>query len=608
MIVDDRLETVLRTVAAGPGAIATQMRQLVDLLGRTPATQWTAPHGAALDRIDSLGAMLGDAPSAALIRTCSLRSPRLVAHLAAAGPKTALAAMMSARLAEREWLSLIPELPVPARGFLRHRRDLGPAVEALLARFGITDFALPLPEGFAAQAPAAAAELAPLPQIAAPPVVTPPAPAAAPPPVEAEAPAPEPAPEPAPVRPLTAAAGEGISAIIRRIEAFQRARAAQAVDTPGEPAAQTRLPFAEEPQPAARPVTAIDLTLDADGRVVAADRACAPALVGLRPFAADPDAPVGCDPATRSAARARLPIAGGHVTLEGPQDAAGGLSGLWRIDAVPRFSADAGHFLGYHARLRRPPAAAVAVAAAPANDDRPGRSADRLRQMLHELRTPINAIQGFAELIQQQLLGPTPHQYRSLSAGIASDAARMLAGFEDVERLAMLEAAPTGSPPTTGEGETDLGALLARLVRQLDPVLAPREVRLRCDLPAEPLRVGAASEELERPLWRLLSLAASMAVPGEDLELGLHAAPGQVRLELPLPAAIAGREETALTPDSGMAGMAGGGAAMLGSGFALRLAMAELRALGALPLRRDAALDVTLPLLTGAPQILSQTH
>lgn len=35
MIVDDRLETVLRTVAAGPGALATQMRQLLDLLGRT---------------------------------------------------------------------------------------------------------------------------------------------------------------------------------------------------------------------------------------------------------------------------------------------------------------------------------------------------------------------------------------------------------------------------------------------------------------------------------------------------------------------------------------------------------------------------------------------
>ncbi|MEI6643952.1 MAG: histidine kinase dimerization/phospho-acceptor domain-containing protein [Novosphingobium sp.] len=594
MIVDDRLETVLRTVAAGPGAIATQMRQLVDLLGRTPTPHWTGTHAAALDRIDSLGAMLGDAPSAALIRTCSLRSPHLVAHLAAASPKTALAAMMSARLAEQEWLSLIPNLPVPARGFLRHRRDLGQAVEALLARLGITDFALPLPEGFEPLALAQQPELAPLPQTAPvedmPPVLAPAAP-----------PAPE---EPAPLappRPAPFAAGEGISAIIRRIEAFQRARAAQTVDAPGEPAMQTRLPFADEPQPAPRPVTAIDLTLDAYGTVVAADRACAPAFVGLRPFAADPDAPIACDPATRGAALARLPIAGGHLTLEGT-GATADVKGTWRIDAVPRFSADAGHFMGYHARLRRPPAAATAK---PANDDTPGRSADRLRQMLHELRTPINAIQGFAELIQQQLLGPTPHQYRSLAAGIASDAARMLAGFEDVERLAVLEAAPAGKAPANAADETDIGALVGRLVHQLDPVLAPREVRLRCVLPDGPLPVGAASEELERPLWRLLSLAASMAVPGEDLALTLQAATGQARLVLPLPAAIAGREDAALTGGEGMAGMAGGGAAMLGGGFALRLALAEFRALGGVAERGAATIDVTLPLLTDAPQTLS---
>jgi hypothetical protein len=420
----------------------------------------------------------------------------------------------------------------------------------------------------------------------------------------AAAPAP---PQPAQKPPAPVPAGEGISAIIRRIEAFQRARAAQGgVDTPDIPVTQTRLPFAEEPPSAPRVVTAIDLTLDADGRVVAADRTCAPALVGLRPFAADPDAPVACDTATLGAARARLPIASGHLTLEGA-----GLAGAWRIDAVPRFAADAGHFLGYHARLRRPPAATSAVAATPANDDTPGRSADRLRQMLHELRTPINAVQGFAELIQQQLLGPTPHQYRSLAAGIASDAARMLAGFEDVERLAVLEAAPAGSPPAPATGKTDLGALVGRLVRQLDPVLAPREVRLRCDLPDGALPVGAASEELERPLWRLLSLAASMAVPGEDLLLTLRAATGrhgaEARLMLQLPAAIAAQGEVALPAGDAMAGMAGGGAAMLGGGFALRLAMAEVRGLGGLAVRGAATIDVTLPLLTDAPQTLSHT-
>ena len=63
MIVDDRLETVLRTVAAGPGAVATQMRQLLDLLGRAPARRWSEQHSAALARLDSLSSMLRNGSS-----------------------------------------------------------------------------------------------------------------------------------------------------------------------------------------------------------------------------------------------------------------------------------------------------------------------------------------------------------------------------------------------------------------------------------------------------------------------------------------------------------------------------------------------------------------
>lgn len=579
MIVDDRLETVLRTVAAGPGAAATQMRQLLDLLGRTPAERWTETHVAALTRIDSLGAMLGESRCASLIGAATLRSPILVEHFAEAGPKVALAAMTSARLEEREWLALIPDLPVQARGFLRHRRDLGPEVEALLARFGITDFALPLPEGFAQGQPAEA-EIVPLSAIGT--------------------------SEPAPFfGPTAENAGEGIGAIIARIEAFRRARdaagtAATADGTAPPAAGQSRLPFADEALPPPPAVLAVDIALDTDGTVTAADTALAAALVGLRPFAADPDAPVACDPATLIAARARLPIIGGRLELE----ATGSAAGTWRIDAVPAFAPDTGHFLGWNARLRRPPAPAVAATSA-APDDAAARSADRLRQMLHELRTPINAIQGFAELIQQQMLGPTPHQYRSLAAGIASDAARMLAGFEDVERLAMLEtaAAAPAAPAATG---TDLTALLIRLIAQLDPLLAPREATLSHDLPDGPLPVTAAPEELERTLWRLLSLIASSAGPGEQLALGVRIGAGPVglavRLAFPLPGALATTGEGAPLLSDGFAGPGG----MLGSAFALRLCAAEIRAAGGLVVREGKGFDVMLPLLTTARHAPSQ--
>lgn len=591
MIVDDRLDTVLRTVAAGPGAISTQMRQLLDLLGRTPAERWTEQHIAALARLDSLSAALGENASASLIAASTLRSPILVEHFADAGPKVALAAITSARLQAREWLQLIPDLPVQARGFLRHRRDLGPDVEQLLARLGITDFALPLPPGYAHETPAEA-RIGPQPQIA-PPQIAPPQ--IVPPRIVPTLPADE-AAQPA---------GEGIGAIIARIEAFRRAREApagarlQGGDPPGS--VQSHLPFADELHAVPPAVTTVDLTLDADGTVIAAPAALAAAFVGLRPFAADPDAPVTCDPATFSAARARLPVIAGRLDLEGPA----AVQGTWRIDAVPSFVPESGHFLGWHARLRRPPAQDTATLPA-ANDDEAARSTDRLRQMLHELRTPINAIQGFAELIQQQLLGPTPHQYRSLAAGIASDAARMLAGFEDVERLALLESAPAQAAGA-GSGETDLTALLARLIAQLDPLLAPREAVLSHDLPDGPLPVAVPAEELERTLWRLLSLIASAAAPGEHMALSLRVGAGPhgyaVRLVLPLPAPLAAPAEAAplLVADS-LASPGG----MLGSGFGLRLCAAELRAAGGLMVRDGARLDITLPLLTTARHAPSQ--
>ena len=109
------------------------------------------------------------------------------------------------------------------------------------------------------------------------------------------------------------------------------------------------------------------------------------------------------------------------------------IAGEWAVDAAPRFSEPGGRFIGYAGRFRRP--APPDACAAPRGDP----AADRMRQMLHELSTPVNAIQGFAEIIQQQLFGPAPHEYRALAAAIAGDAARMLAGFDELDRLARLE-------------------------------------------------------------------------------------------------------------------------------------------------------------------------
>ena len=73
-------------------------------------------------------------------------------------------------------------------------------------------------------------------------------------------------------------------------------------------------------------------------------------------------------------------------------------------------------------------------------------------------------------MLQQQLFGPAPHEYRALAAGIAADAAHILAGFEELDRLSRLEIGAIGLEG----GASDLAAIARQTNTQLSRVLAPR--------------------------------------------------------------------------------------------------------------------------------------
>jgi K+-sensing histidine kinase KdpD len=268
------------------------------------------------------------------------------------------------------------------------------------------------------------------------------------------------------------------------------------------------------------------------------------------------------------------------------------VSGAWQVDAIARF--EAGSFIGYSGRLRRPAAPKV-VAAAPAPDTA---EADRMREVLHELRTPANAIQVAAEIIQQQLYGPAPHEYRALAAAIAGDCAHILAGFEELDRLVRLE---TGAMPLD-EGECDLARVLAQTVVRLRAWTEPRGsgFALPSDPSATSLPVNVARPEVERLIWRLFAALAGSTAPGETLELGWSARGAMVEIAVALPTVLAERDADALF--DAVAGERGQSLAtgMFGIGFTLRLAAAEASAAGGLLHRVDDRLHLTLPALTAA--------
>lgn len=570
MFFDDRLATVLRQRATGEASLRTQYRQLLDLLGRDRVAAQGGDRSllaAAWLRMDALAEAIPVETRARMIREPGwrFRSPDLAAHLADHEPEVAAAALTRADLSGEDWSALIPRLPVRARGFLRLRRDLPVDVEALLARLGVHDRGLPAPP---ADAAAPASET----------------PAAAPIPLR---PVPVSVPPPDPDRGRERARDDSgrteISALVERIARFTRERGESQAELERSP----RLPLGELPERAERAIGSFGFVADTGGRITWAAGEAAPMVIGTRLFTAHPggeDTP-GSAGLARAFAR-RQPVTRAEIALGG----AAAIAGDWIVDAEPRFSEE-GHFTGYFGRFRRVPDAAAPLPGPEAHE------ADRIRQLLHELRTPVTAVQGYAEVIQQQLFGPAPHEYRALAAAIAADAARILAGFEELDRLARLETGALRVEP----GETDLAALLQRTAAQIDPVLEAQDAGFALRLaPGASLLVAVDAEDAEALVWRLLASLAAAAAPGERIAVRSDPLIGPggalARIACTLPPRLAAEENlfSATTRAGGSAISPG----LFGTGFALRLARAEARAAGGALRREGDTLVLTLPLLT----------
>lgn len=320
-------------------------------------------------------------------------------------------------------------------------------------------------------------------------------------------------------------------------------------------------------------------------------------VIGTRLFTPQRlDQDAGIDATLERAFMRRQPISWGEISLTG----APAIAGDWIVDAAPQFS-DGGHFTGYSGRFRRSPDAAEHPSLPEA------READRIRQLLHELRTPVTAVQGYAEVIQQQLFGPAPHEYRALAAAIAADAARILAGFDELDRLARLETGAMAIEP----GEADLAALVRRTISQLSPVLEPRGAGVALALPeATTLLVAIDPDNAEVLAWRLLASLGAACGNGERITAQLDPLIGAgraiARLTCVLPARLAAEDNlfaATVRPASSAIN-----AGLFGAGFALRLARAEARAAGGALVLDGASLVLTLPLLTTQPSLPSQTH
>jgi signal transduction histidine kinase len=477
----------------------------------------------------------------------------------------AIPVLRSARLSASEWIQLLPDLAPAARTILRNRRDLAPAVQRALESFGPVDFVLPNDAGVSEtgveharatevvdSSAGSIAEAGPDAQnltmdhseriSAAAPREAPARSAAQPAQVEDEGPF-------------------EIAEVVARIDAFWRNREeAGAVPTPAPPV-----------------VEHFRFETDEKGVVRWVDGVSRAAVIGLSLDLLGVDGS-HVDGIAAGAFRRRAGFSTARMAIEGNSDAAGD----WLISAIPVFDPANGRFTGYRGTARRPRA-----------DERAepvrvpvGSPAESLRQLVHELRTPTNAIAGFAEMIETQMLGPVSGVYRDRANVIRSQARELLGAIDDLDLAARIDSAALTLVP----GQVPLRPVLATIADDLAPLLELRGSMIA--LPIEDLVVTGDRRAVERLLARLMATLVSASGPGEQIGVNMALESDQkVAVAIDRPRALADYPgDSVLGIDDERED-----ATLLGTGFALRLARNLARELGGSLLIAPSILTLRLP-------------
>lgn len=507
---DTMIATILRQAPSDRRASIAAWRQLSDIL---------AQRGNQLDDDDirrslhALAVLRRDVPEK-VRRDCALAIARhsrfapLVAFYANDVPVVSVAMLRVARLSEADWLALLPATGPMARSVLAGRDDLPSGVRRALESLGSGAVALPQP---------AVAERGAI-------------------------------AEPANDQDADAASEveaqpSQISELVRRIDRFQSTRGQQATTA----APQKREAFLFETGP--------------DGVVHWVDGVTRGAVIGLSIAEGALGGEPGADGVAAGAFRQRAEILNARMILEG----AAAEAGEWRFSALPWFDPATGQFRGYRGSARRPRRNETPYGHTVADG-----AGDSIRQLIHELRSPLNAISGFAQIISGQMFGPVSQSYRAMAESIVGDAASVQSIIDDLETAARTERVAA----TTSGATVDIGVVVAQVQRDLGPLLAEQDVDLNIARVGGPFVASASDADARRMIGRLITALVDVCEPGAALVGQLvteDAHDDMMQLRIVRPAAI--RFATAadlLDPGYSPEGDAPG-AAILSLGFSLRL-------------------------------------
>ena len=153
-----------------------------------------------------------------------------------------------------------------------------------------------------------------------------------------------------------------------------------------------------------------------------------------------------------------------------------------------------------------------------------------LAHMSHELKTPLNAIMGFAELMKSQVLGPLGNErYREYCSDIFASGGHLLSLVNDILELAKLEAGQA----QLSESDVNLGATIEAVLEQLRSSAERGKLDIAMRLPPDlPLMRGDAGK-LRQIFVNLVSNAIKFTPEGGRVSVGCSMAPDRgLRVEV----------------------------------------------------------------------------
>jgi hypothetical protein len=229
----------------------------------------------------------------------------------------------------------------------------------------------------------------------------------------------------------------------------------------------------------------------------------------------------------------RAPFRDAGLTVAGD----GSVAGEWKISGVPAFEPADGRFAGYRGiALREAPSAPSFIESLDILSD-----PDSLRELVHEIKTPLNAIIGFAEIIDGQYLGPADRKYRQRAADIVAQARLLLTAIDDLDF-----AAKSHSPDGGEQPRTNLGQLVERLAPLLRETAGARGVEIDCSRTIGELAALVEPELADRLIYRMCIALIERAATGERLRLSVEGSGDRCRVSFSRPASLNGLSDEEL--------------------------------------------------------------